>query len=100
MRVLNTSPRSLCPGITQSWYSCTRSGLIDDDFDDAATPFGKAGTPPSLRLPDRPDRRCDDRDAASICFLVCWCMDREYVAMSTGGGGEETGMYDSVADIV
>ena len=57
-----------------------------------------AGTPLEPRPPDRVDRLRDDRDAASICLLVCWCMEREYVAISTGGGGE-TGMNDSVADI-
>ena len=35
-----------------------------------------------------PDRRCGERDAASICFLVCWCIEREYVGRSAGGGGE------------
>jgi len=42
------------------------------------TPFGIADGPPLLEwllllLPD--DRRGDE--AASICRLVCWCMERE-----------------------
>lgn len=28
------------------------------------------------------------RAIASICLFVCWCIERMYVFMSWGGGGE------------
>lgn len=35
------------------------------------------------------DLRVDDRLAASIWRLVCWCIDLAYVRGSVGGGGEK-----------
>lgn len=33
--------------------------------------------------------RVVDDEAASICRLVCWCMEREYEPRSAGGDGEK-----------
>lgn len=37
----------------------------------------------------RVDLLCEEApEMASIWRLVCWCMDREYVLRSVGGGGD------------
>jgi len=48
--------------------------------DDDETPLGMVDGPPLGWLPPLPVLLPDDRrddEAASICRLVCWCMERE-----------------------
>jgi hypothetical protein len=59
-------------------------------------PLGMLG--PRLWL-DRLERRPDVRDAASICLLVYWCMNRAYDVISDGGE-YEAGMKFSLEDMV
>jgi len=47
-------------------------------------------------LVSAPVRRCDEREAASICLLVCWCIDRWYELRSAGGVSDDA-LFEKVS---
>lgn len=53
---------------------------------DEGTPLGSGGDPGLVWLPS--GLVGDVIETASICLLVCWSMEREYVLRSAGGEGE------------